>query len=82
MLLFYDLVGIVLELDFRVVGENIRVFQISGKSRWSLGAVSEGNREEYSLPGVEGFKSSSVAMPIDFKGLGSQCARGRRRSMR
>jgi hypothetical protein len=39
MLLFCDRVGIALEFDFRVAGENIRAFQISGKSGRPLGTV-------------------------------------------
>jgi len=39
MLLFCDRVGIALEFDFRVAGENIRAIQISGKSGGSLGTL-------------------------------------------
>ena len=45
MLLFYDRVGIALQLDFRVASENIGAFQISGKSSRSLELFSERDRE-------------------------------------
>jgi hypothetical protein len=39
MLLFCGCVAIAREFDFRVAGENIRAFQISGKSGRTLGIV-------------------------------------------
>jgi len=39
MLLFCDRIGIALEFNFRVAGENIRVLQISGKSGRALGTA-------------------------------------------
>jgi hypothetical protein len=71
MLLFCNRVGIALELGFRVAGENIRAFQISGKSGRALGTAFGTVPRACSLPNNNSSLRELVT-PIDFKGWGSQ----------
>src|SRR5216684_6127144 len=66
------------QFDFHVAWGNIRAFQISDKSGGPFGRLSEPCR---GLAAAElAFRIfESLVMPIDFKGRGSQAARGSRR---
>jgi hypothetical protein len=56
-----------LGFDFWVAGENTRVFQISGKSAWRLGTISQMCRQPAACrTAMEVFES--MVMPTDFKG--------------
>jgi hypothetical protein len=59
--------AIALEFDFRVAGENIRAFQISGKSGGSFGVFSEPRRDPAGCRIIDS-NLQSILMPSDFKG--------------
>jgi hypothetical protein len=71
MLLSCGCIAIAREFDFRAAGENIRAFQISGKSGRRLELPSEPCREP-AVCRIAIRIFESIVTPIDFKGWGSQ----------
>jgi len=71
MLLSCGCIAIAREFDFRAAGENIRAFQISGKSGRALGTAFRTVPRACSLPNSDS-NLRSIVTPIDFKGWGSQ----------